>query len=185
MLAGDEGPLVEDLQRRLLELGYWLGAPDGDFGTATHHAVVALQKAAGIARDGIVGPVTRDALERGVRPAPASTSGRVVEIDLARQILLVVDDGEVVWTLDTSTGASGTPTPPGTFRVVREIDGYRTSPLGVLYRPKYFNQGIAIHGYPSVPPYPASHGCVRVTNAAMDLLWASGAAELGTPVWVR
>ena len=26
----------------------------------------------------------------------------------------------------------------------------------------YFLRGFAIHGYPSVPTYPASHGCVRV-----------------------
>jgi lipoprotein-anchoring transpeptidase ErfK/SrfK len=26
----------------------------------------------------------------------------------------------------------------------------------------YFLCGFAIHGYPSVPAYPASHGCVRV-----------------------
>ena len=66
----------------------------------------------------------------------------------------------------------------------REIDGYRHAPLGTLYRPKYFYHGIAFHGYPSVPPEPASHGCVRVTNAAMDWLWEHDRAPIGRTVRV-
>ncbi len=42
--------------------------------------------------------------------------------------------------------------------------------LGELYNPYYFLGGYAIHGSPSVPNYPASHGCIRVTNWDMDLL---------------
>ena len=33
---------------------------------------------------------------------------------------------------------------------------------GVLWYPMYFKGGFAIHGYPSVPAYPASRGCVRI-----------------------
>ena len=58
-------------------------------------------------------------------------------------------------------------------------------PYGPLYRPKYFaGDGVAIHGYSSVPATPASHGCVRVTNAAIDMLWSSGILPIGTAVWV-
>jgi hypothetical protein len=67
--------------------------------------------------------------------------------------------------------------------VYYEVDEYDPGPLGVLYRPKYFIRGVAVHGYPNVPAVPASHGCVRVTNAAMDWLWASGVMAMGTPVW--
>lgn len=182
---GSEGDDVLALQRRLTELGYWLGTPDGDFGSNTHHAVVALQKVAGIARDGVVGPATLDALDRGVRPAPQSSSGRVVEIDLARQVLLAVRDGGVQWVFDTSTGKVAGTTPVGHWSVTRQIDGLRQSELGLLYRPKYFYEGVAVHGYTSVPAYPASHGCVRVTYPAMDAIWALGLAPVGTPVWVR
>ena len=55
---GASGPAVLALQQRLSSIGYWLGTPDGTFGDATEQAVYALQKAAGITRDGIVGPVT-------------------------------------------------------------------------------------------------------------------------------
>jgi peptidoglycan hydrolase-like protein with peptidoglycan-binding domain len=182
--AGAEGPAVLALQRRLSELGYWLGTPDGVFGDATVHAVVAIQKAAGLARDGVVGPATQAALDDGVRPTAVSAAGHVVEIDLMHQLLLVVDDGSVSAVFDTSTGLVDGTTPRGRWTVERQIDGFRRSALGLLYRPKYFHRGVAVHGYTSVPPSPASHGCVRVTYAAMDHIWASSLLEVGTPVWV-
>jgi peptidoglycan hydrolase-like protein with peptidoglycan-binding domain len=181
---GAEGPEVADLQQRLSALGYWTGSPAGVFDSGTHHAVVALQKAAGLGRDGVVGPATRSALDQGVRPAARSGSGLVVEIDREHQLLLVVRDGWVELVFDTSTGSVPGSTPAGQWSVTRQIDGYRRSDLGLLYRPKYFYEGVAVHGYTSVPPQPASHGCVRVTYPAMDHLWASGSMPVGTPVWV-
>ena len=73
----------------------------------------------------------------------------------------------------------------GEWDVYRQIDGWRESRLGRLWRPKYFNeQGIAIHGYENVPPYPASHGCVRVTIEAMNHLWETDALPIHTTVLV-
>ncbi len=193
---GAEGARVLAAQRRLTELGYWLGTPDGVYGAATVHAVTALQKAAGLGRDGVLGPRTRSALDRGVRPQARSTAGHVVEIDLARQVLTVVDDGAVTVVLDTSTGSNAwytapdghrahATTPVGSFAVSWSVDGWHTSPLGHLYRPRYFHsRGIAVHGYTSVPPYPASHGCVRVTMAAMDLIWRDNLMPKGGRVMV-
>jgi peptidoglycan hydrolase-like protein with peptidoglycan-binding domain len=172
------------LQERLAELSYWLGTPDGTFGDTTLHAVVALQKVAGLPRDGVVGPDTRTALDDGPRPTPHSTTGRVVEIDLDRQVVLIVTDGRVDRILDTSTGSVPGTTPRGTWATYREVDGPRYAPLGLLWRPKYFYEGVALHGFTSVPAYPASHGCVRLTYPAMDMLWADGLVPLGTPVWV-
>lgn len=181
---GAHGPEVLALQRRLTELGFWLGTPDGRYGESTKHAVTAFQKAQGIGRDGVAGSSTQAALARAVRPRPRSTSGRLIEIDLRRQLLLVVSGGSVLWALDTSTGAVAGTTPKGRHAVYREVDGYRHAPLGVLYRPKYFYEGVAVHGFTNVPAYPASHGCVRVTYAAMDMLWSAEHLPIGTPVWV-
>lgn len=181
---GSSGPEVLALEQRLSDLGYWLEDIDETFDALTHHAVVALQKSAGIDRDGVVGPVTRGAVDRGVRPVARTTSGHVIEVDLERQLLLVVDDGAVTEVHDTSTGRRDGSTPIGTWTIGREIDGYRHAPLGTLYRPKYFYRGVAIHGYPSVPARPASHGCVRVTYPTMDHLWAAGLAPLETTVEV-
>ena len=184
------------MQQRLTALGYWNGTADGKFGGTTQQAVFALQKAAGIDRDGTVGPQTRKALAAGVRSKARSKagSGYLVEISLKKQLMMFVKDGSVVATLNTSTGSNRhydyqgqtylADTPTGHFKVGRQIDGVRHGPLGDLFRPKYFNGGIALHGSPSIPPYPASHGCARVSNAAINWIWSTGKMPLKTRVWV-
>jgi peptidoglycan hydrolase-like protein with peptidoglycan-binding domain len=186
MRVGDSGPDVAALQNRLVELGYWLGDPAGTYGTTTQQAVMALQKVQGIGRDGAVGPETRAALSVAQRPVARSApgSGRVMEVDLARQVIFVVDGGVVTLALNTSTGRSGWSTPSGRFAIGRTVNGTDTGPYGALYRPRYFYRGIAVHGSPSIPGYPASHGCTRVSNAAIDMLWAGEALPKGTSVWV-
>jgi peptidoglycan hydrolase-like protein with peptidoglycan-binding domain len=190
---GEDGDAVAALQQRLVELGYWMGEPDGNYGQLTRQAVMAFQKVEGLGRDGVAGPVTQERLASAGRPTPRGGDG--LEIDLARQVLFVVQGGQVQWAINTSTGngeayvsSSGgnaiAATPPGQFEIYHHIDGLRKAPLGELWRPKYFNGGIAIHGSGSIPAQPASHGCARVTNSAMDMLWATGVAEIGTSVWV-
>ena len=72
-----------------------------------------------------------------------------------------------------------------TFRINRERpDGWWVGDLGQIYRPKYFIGGVAIHGSLSVPAYPASHGCVRVSVAAMDMIWEQEILPRGTTVVV-
>ncbi|MFI1994723.1 L,D-transpeptidase family protein [Actinoplanes sp. NPDC020271] len=192
--VGAKGPDVLAVQQRLTELGYWNGKADGKFGDTTQQAVYALQKAAGIGRDGTVGPKTYKALDAGVRPEAKSTTGKTIEIDLKKQLLMLVDAGQVTQVLNTSTGSNEyyqqegetylADTPPGKFTVSRQINGWRNAPLGLLWRPKYFNGGIAVHGANSVPPYAASHGCARVSIAAMNWLWDNDAIPLKTKVWV-
>ena len=194
LAVGSRGSAVVVLQQRLSALGYWCGVADGVFGDLTRQAVVAVQKVAGLGRDGVCGPMTWSALDRGVRPAARSRTGHVIEVDKARQVLLVVDGGRVGRVFNTSTGSGlrywsagawhTAVTPAGSFRVFRQVNAWDASPLGQLYRPKYFNGGIAVHGYPSVPSYPASHGCVRVSLPAMDLLWRVGGMAIGNAVLV-
>lgn len=182
LTRGDRGPQVADLQQRLLNAGYWVAAVDGTYGWTTQQAVMALQKVHGLARDGVYGPNTRRVLESSpARPNPRTSSGLVVEVDKARQVVLIVSNGHVAHIFNSSTG-TGQPyeydgrtyiasTPSGSFRIGRQIDGWRESHLGRLWRPKYFNGGIALHGSTSVPAYPASHGCVRVSVPGMNFLW--------------
>jgi hypothetical protein len=76
-------------------------------------------------------------------------------------------------------------TPEGRFAVTWAHDGWREGALGRLYRPRYFHpDGIAVHGYPSVPAYPASHGCARVSGEAMDMIWADDLMPLRSEVLV-
>ncbi len=194
LFRGSHGSAVTALQRRLAALGYWVGPVTGVFNDATQQAVFAVQKAAGISRDGVVGPITSAALARGVRPSARSHAGYVVEINVRTNLVLLVRDGRVSITLNASSGggyryeSGGTVsvavTPTGKFRLFRQVNGLDVSPLGELWRPKYFTSGYAIHGAASVPPYPVSHGCVRVSVEAMDWLWASNRLPLGTAVWV-
>jgi peptidoglycan hydrolase-like protein with peptidoglycan-binding domain len=182
------------LQVRLASLGYWLGQPDGTFGDSTQQAVYAFQKAAGIPHDGVVGPVTAAALGGGAVPEPRSTSGRVIEVNLEEDLLLFVTNGRVQAILNTSTGGGYTyidngisaiaETPEGRFQIYRAVDGMVTDSLGQLWRPRFFTGGFAVHGDSYVPPYPVSHGCVRVSDEAIDWIWATNLAPVGTPVWV-
>ncbi len=180
--TGDGGPEIAAMQERLLALGFWVPAADGDYGSLTQQAVMAFQKHAGLSRDGLAGPATMAALETAA-PVTPREGGDHVEIDLERQLLIVVR-GDRTLAFNTSTGTTGWRTPPGRFTVQREIDGVRPAPLGDLYRPKYFNGGIAVHGSPSIPGRAASHGCARVHDRVMDLLWDDGLMPVGTPVWV-
>jgi len=105
--------------------------------------------------------------------APRETGYAHVEVDLSRQRLCVVDgSGRVVKTLPVSSGSGKwftsegrtrrAITPRGRFTVDRKIAGWHKSPLGMLYYPIFINRGVAIHGSRSVPPRPASHGCIRI-----------------------
>ncbi|MGW4156241.1 L,D-transpeptidase family protein [Micromonospora chersina] len=180
---GSRGAAVSALQARLTALRYDVGGIDGIFGPSTHHAVVAFQKVNGLARDGIVGPRTRAALDRPVVPTPRYTHpGYSIEADLTRQVLYLAKRGAVVRILDASSGKASTPTPTGDWTVGRRIDDWRRSDLGLLWRPNYFHRGYAVHGATAVPAYPASHGCVRVPLRAMDRLWTT--IRVGTPVHV-
>ena len=98
--------------------------------------------------------------------------------------MLLVDGGYVHSVFNASTGDASHRTPRGKYRIFRQINGLRVSPLGKLWRPKYFNGGIALHGSPSVPAYAASHGCVRLTNPEIDFLWGTAWGRIGTTVWV-
>ena len=192
LLVGSYGSQVLALQARLTSVGYWLGGVDGQFGDLTRQAVVALQKVAGLSRDGTCGPLTWSRVDAGIRPHARSARGHVVEIRKTTQTLLLVDSGVVRAIYNTSTGSNrrydqgGTwhvaVTPSGTFQVFRRVNGWDSGPLGSLYRPQYFNGGIAVHGYTSVPSTPASHGCCRVSLPAMDHLWGAGGMQVGTCV---
>ncbi len=194
LVPGDSGPTVTSLQNALGALGYWVGSPDGYFGDATEQAVYALQKAANLPTNGAVGPQTAGALDSDVLPHPRSTSGYVIEVDLQDDLVMFVNDGAVKYVLNTSTGGGYTYTedgvtnvaitPTGVFQTNRVVDGLVVDSLGSLWRPRFFDEGFAIHGDSYVPPVPVSHGCVRVSNEAIDWIWANNLDPVGTEVWV-
>ena len=176
---------VRALQQRLADLGYLpTGAVDGVPGEQTRFAVVAFQKWAGLARDGIAGPDTNARLARAERPTPRTRgSGPRVEVLLDRQLALVVEGGRVVRAITISTGAAGTPTPAGTYAVGRKEQRSWSVPFSVwLPWASYFVGGIALHENPAVYGYPASHGCVRIPPPFAK--WVYKVADMGTQVRV-
>jgi cell wall hydrolase len=175
IVHGDEGPLVSALLERLRSLGYAAPASRSVFDTEAQQAVYAFQKAQRLERTGVADAAFWRRLARPAEIVPRHRSpASHIEIDKQRQILIVVRSGRARLVSPVSTaGIAGYYTPVGRFRISRKVPGYDPSPLGVLYKPMYFYGGYAIHGNPSVPPYPASHGCVRVPNFIADRLYES------------
>ena len=173
---GGSGPAVAQLLRGLAALHYAVPALQASFDDGAPGECLRLPEGPGTAADGsrrrrLLG---RDSDEpagaQGSLPQPASH----IEVTRRSRSSYVVRDGEIVLISPVSTaGIAGYYTPVGRFAIFRKVPGYDPSPLGVLYKPMYFYGGYAIHGNPSVPPYPASHGCIRVPNFVIERLYSS------------
>jgi peptidoglycan hydrolase-like protein with peptidoglycan-binding domain len=192
---GDEDESVAVLEGRLEELGYRPGDVDGWFSDSTWSAVLAFQKAERLERTGSVDAATwRRLAAPQAWPVTNSITYPRVEVDLERQVALVVLGPTHVVTVNTSTGGGYeyknqygywelAETPVGGYQVYRRYNGTERAPLGTLYRPLYFHQGYAIHGSPYVPDYPDSHGCVRLSNEDQDWLWDLAPDDLQVTVY--
>jgi hypothetical protein len=181
---GATGPEVRALLRRLEELRYHVPAERDIFGAEALDAVLAFQKAEALTRDGAVGEDVWAALGSARRPKPRFRKPALhIEVDKTRQILMVVRNGKVESVVSVSTGAAGN-TPEGAFRI-RWKSPATTTWLGpaILYRTLTFlGNEFAIHGFPSVPAYPASHGCVRVPMWVAD--WLYRQSPVGERIYV-
>jgi N-acetylmuramoyl-L-alanine amidase len=193
LVQGMSGPDVLLVQQRLAALHYDTGAVNGTYSYDTFHAVTAFEKVQGLPDNGIVSsPVLAALAKPKAPPVRFPVAGRAFEVNKTLQVVIMTQGGKIARIIDASTGFGGSYvyagvtyqaiTPEGAFTIQRKIDGVRVSHLGVLYRPAYFFQGYAIHGEGLVPPYPASHGCVRITVPAMDRLY--DLLAIGTPVYV-
>jgi hypothetical protein len=199
---GAKGEDVRVLQRKLISLRYDPGKVDGKYGQATQYALWAFEKVNKLKLSGTVGKKVWAALDAPKEPKALTAKREAdrVDIDLKRQFLVVYKGGKVALISHISSGGGyeycakdigGTVprcryavTQLGDFRTGRRVTkAWDTGPLGKLYAPVYFNGGIAVHGYPEVPDYPASHGCVRVPLRTMDLF--QGLVGTGVPVHVR
>lgn len=205
IVTGSSPAAVQRVQQRLRDLGFWTQAVDGQYGLTTRQGVMAFQKWKGGnlgGRNGYVDAATASALNETLCRITAGRGGDYLEVDRGKQIGMIVRGGQVLWAFNVSTGngksydeadqnGSGrvigvAVTPLGDFRTYREHDVVRyEGDLGSLYRPKFIIGGVAIHGSPSVPNYPASHGCVRVVNPVMDLIWGQNLLPLRSAVWIH
>ena|SRR5215217_1668418 len=163
---------IRAAERRLSDLGYWTGPIDGIFDEATRSALIAFQKWEGRS---ITSQLTREeleALKTAAAPGPRDSGYEHVEIDVDRQVLMLVNEEAGVRVLPVSTGSdkpfkdhgqmSVAYTPRGRFVVYDKTYGWENGDLGSVYYANYITGGVAIHGYLSVPTTPASHGCIRI-----------------------
>ena len=180
--AGARGLKVLLLQRGLLRLGFATPVT-GHFDGLTANAVNAFRKTNGMGRDGyaaksVYAMVLRHQGAYKLRYPRSGTNGKHVEFDWSRQVLVLAQRGRPYRVYHTSSGAPVTPTVFGSFRFYRQDPG--TNAKGMVHS-SYFIGGYAIHGYPSVPNYPASHGCLRVPipNAWSIFNWI----DIGDPIY--
>jgi peptidoglycan hydrolase-like protein with peptidoglycan-binding domain len=204
IVFGSSRKAVADLQNRLTALGFWNAGSDGSYGLTTVQAVMAFQKWAGLPATTVVDNATAITLNlQQCRPAAGASSGTLFEVDKTKQIAFVIQNGRMTYIFNVSTGNGSTYdeedqknagnrvlgvaiTPTGTFHTYRESNENRyEGSLGTMYRPKFVTGGVAVHGAPKVPNYPASHGCIRVNNAAMDLIWGENLLPLHSTVWIH
>jgi lipoprotein-anchoring transpeptidase ErfK/SrfK len=172
---------VRLLEERLRQLHYRVPSPNARFDYRTADAILAFRKVQGMSRAPTVTPSVWRALAAPKVPRPRSRSPRShIEVDQTRQVLYVVRNGKIAHIVHVSTGGPGVGTTrDGAWRVWLKFAGY--SPLG-LFMPAFFDGGRAIHGWPDVPPTPASHGCVRVPNWIAP--WIYGQIAVGSQVRV-
>lgn len=166
---------ISEAKGLLTSLGYWIDpdASQSESDAQFRHALATFRKVEGLKATGKLTIADLRWMRAAGRPRAIAADYAHVEVDLKRQILMVIDeDGETVKVLPVSSGSGQlftsegrtrrAITPRGRFRVQRKIAGWRKSPLGLMYYPVYIAGGIAIHGSPSVPRRPASHGCIRI-----------------------
>jgi hypothetical protein len=169
---GASGPLVRLLQRGLAALRYAVPRNGGRYEAGTARAVMAFRKVNGMQRryDADKRVIAKILAGKGAFKPRHPRAGRHVEADLSRQVLALIDGGQVVATYHASSGAPGTPTVIGSFRVYLKTSGFNAK--GMLDS-NYFIRGYAIHGYIDVPAFNASHGCLRVPipDAARIFRW--------------
>ena len=180
---GSSGPDVLALRSRLAQLHVHVPWPSTRFGPELFDSVVAFQKARGLSRTGVVDAATWRALSQDVVPTPRyHRRGTHLEVSKSRQILMIVRGGETLAYLPVSSGAGGI-TPVGNFSVLWKAPSTSTW-LGsaILFRTMTIHGNVAIHGYASVPTYPASHGCIRIPVWAAD--WLYEQTPVGEPAYV-
>ena len=203
VIRGTSAGTVAVAQQRLLDLGFWNAGADGSYGLSTAQAVMAFQKWSGLPATTVIDEATAGALNTAPCRPTTTIAGDVFEVDKARQLGLFVRRGAVVWVLNVSTGNGRdydeenrrfpgqreigvAVTPNGSFNVYRVSDQVRyEGTLGSMYRPRFVVGGVAVHGSPSIPNYPASHGCIRVSNPAMDMIWAANLLPMGSRVVIH
>jgi hypothetical protein len=176
---GNSGPAVDLFNELLRDEGYY-DTDKHNYGSHTERAVMAFRKVNGMARNFQATPGIFKQLAEGKGGFdPRYTGGKHVEVDISKQVMALVDGGRARHVFHIATGAAATPSDQGAFTFYSKDPGYNS--IGMYYS-VYYNRGEATHGYASVPPYPASHGCIR--NPIPDSIFIYNWIDLGDKMYV-
>ena len=183
---------IKEAEQQLADLGYWTGPVDGVLDAGSKSAVMAFQKWNGFEATGELTIDELDAIRTSASPRARELGYEHVEVDLDRQVLMLVREDGALRVLSTSTGNNKTflddgqesiaYTPRGRFLVYAKEIGWQSGPLGRTYYANFISGGVAIHGSRNVPERPASHGCIRIPMFAAREV--SKLLKLGTIVLV-
>lgn len=197
--SGSVSDIVTQIEQRLVDLKYDPGTVDNKFDSKTTYAIQGMQKIKGLPVTGRVGSAEINALNSYQYDTPLIPNGERnrLEVSLDKQFAVYYHDYQVRLITTVSTGnqkeycytdkqgrrsCSKANTPTGHFKFERKVSGWRDGDLGLMFAPMYFKGGIAVHGYKSVPTYPASHGCVRIPMHIAE--YFQSVASIGDDVYV-
>lgn len=156
---GECGDVVVGFKKAMRKMGYI--ANDGScFGGKTGRGVLAYRKVNDMSRSMRAGAgLVKNAFAgKGGYEVRHPGAGEHVEAPLSKQVLVFAKGDKPFAIYPISSGKSSTPTVTGHFEFIRQEPGYNSHGM---YYSFYFYGGYAVHGYESVPDYPASHGCLR------------------------
>jgi hypothetical protein len=183
LVVGSKGPYARVMLKRLAALRFRVPGISSTVSAGAGDSIVAFQKAYGLARTYVFDRADWRKLDTArLIKARHKLPQTHIEIDKTRQILMIVKGGVPYGIIPCSTGATGN-TPVGRFHILRKAPSTSTW-LGpaILWRTMDFYRNFAMHGYPEVPPYPASHGCVREPIWVAD--WTYQHSWVGETVYI-
>jgi hypothetical protein len=156
---GQCGDVVVGFKKAMRKMGY-IANSGRCFGGKTGRGVLAYRKVNGMARSARAGKglVKRAFAGKGEYEVRHPDAGEHLEAPLSKQVLVFAKGDKPFAVYPVSSGKSSTPTVTGHFTFIRQEPGYNSHGM---YYSFYFYGGYAVHGYESVPDYPASHGCIR------------------------
>jgi hypothetical protein len=156
---GDCGKAVVGFKQAMREMGY-IANSGSCYGGKTARGVLAYRKVNGMSRSMRSGAALVKAVYdgKGEYKVRYPNAGKHVEAPLSKQVIVFANGDKPEAIYPISSGKSSTPTVTGHFEFIRTEPGYNSHGM---YYSFYFYGGYAIHGYESVPDYPASHGCLR------------------------
>src|SRR6185503_11687017 len=177
---GQCGDVVIGFKKAMRKMGYI--ANDGRcFGGKTARGVLAYRKVNGMTRSSRAGAglVKRAYAGKGEYKVRHPNAGEHLEASLSKQVLVFAKGDKPFAVYPVSSGKSSTPTVTGHFSFIRQEPGYNSHGM---YYSFYFYGGYAVHGYESVPDYPASHGCLRTFIADQPEIY--NRIFFGEDIWI-